>query len=89
MTKVATRKERVSFSSNALDFVMRHPIGKCQKFATVYRSVENSSLDDMRLVTLQFEGAQWLSGRVLDSRPKGPRVRASPASLPCVLEQEH
>ena len=28
-------------------------------------------------------GAQWLSGRVLDLRPKGPRVRASPASLRC------
>ena len=29
-------------------------------------------------------GAQWLSGRVLDWRPL---VRASPASLRCVLEQ--
>ena len=31
------------------------------------------------------EGAQWLSGRVLDSRPgaEGPQVRASPASLRC------
>ena len=28
-------------------------------------------------------GAQWLSGRVLDSR-----VQASPASLHCVLEQD-
>ena len=35
-------------------------------------------------------GAQCLSGRVLNSRPKGgPRVRASPTSLRCVLEQEH
>ena len=34
-------------------------------------------------------GAQWLSGRVLDSRPKGRGFRASPASLCCVLEQEH
>ena len=34
-------------------------------------------------------GAQWLSGRVLDSTTDGPRVRASPASLGCVLEQEH
>ena len=40
-------------------------------------------------------GAQWLSGRVLDSRPSGCglqterlRVRASPASLRCVLEQD-
>ena len=33
-----------------------------------------------------LKGAQWLSGRVLDSRP---RVRASPASLSCVLKQEH
>ena len=32
----------------------------------------------------KHEGAQWLSGRVLDSRPKG----GSPASLCCVLEQE-
>ena len=31
-------------------------------------------------------GAQWLSGRVLDSRP---RVWASPASLCCVLQHEH
>ena len=42
------------------------------------------------LTILQTDmGAQWLSGRVLDSRPKGPRVLASPASLRCVFEQEH
>ena len=35
------------------------------------------------------EGEQWLSGRVLDSRSRGPRVQASPASLRCILEQEH
>ena len=34
----------------------------------------------------KFEGAQWLRGRVVDSRP---RVRASPASLRCILEQEY
>ena len=32
--------------------------------------------------TESVQGAQWLSGRVLDSRP---RVRASPASLRCGL----
>ena len=33
--------------------------------------------------------AQWLSGRVLDSRPsKGLQVRASPASLRWVLKQD-
>ena len=31
-----------------------------------------------------FVGAQWLSGRVLDSRPKGREFE-----LRCVLEQEH
>ena len=36
------------------------------------------------VVLIEFvEGAQWLSGRVLDSR-----VRATPASLRCVLEQD-
>ena len=30
-------------------------------------------------------GGQWLSGRMFDSRP---RVRASPESLRCVLEQD-
>ena len=35
--------------------------------------------------TSKFLGAQWLSGRVLDSRPK---VRASVVSLRCVLEQD-
>ena len=35
------------------------------------------------LFTKKGEGAQWLSGRVLDSRPMGPRVRASPVSLRC------
>ena len=34
---------------------------------------------------LFFKRAQWLSGRVLDTRP---RVRVSPASLFCVLEQD-
>ena len=32
------------------------------------------------------EGAQWLSAWL---ETEGPRVRASPASLRCVLEQEH
>ena len=32
------------------------------------------------------EGAQWLSGRVIDSK-QGLQVRASSASLRCVLEQ--
>ena len=32
-------------------------------------------------------GAQR-SVRVLDSKPRGLRVRTSPASLPCVLEQD-
>ena len=40
-------------------------------------------------VTFHGQGAQWLSGRVLDSRPMGPRVQVSPASLRSVLEQEH
>ena len=34
-------------------------------------------------------GAQWLSGRVLDSRLRGRKARASEASLHYVLEQEH
>ena len=38
------------------------------------------------LYSMGLKGAQWLSGKVLDSRP---RVRASPASLRCVLKQEH
>ena len=33
-----------------------------------------------------YIGAQWLSGRVLDSRPKG---RGFQPHLRCVLEQEH
>ena len=33
-------------------------------------------------------GAQWLSGRVLDSRPRGRGYRALPASVRCVLEQD-
>ena len=33
-------------------------------------------------------GAQRLRGRVLDSRPRGARVRVSPASLRRVLEQD-
>ena len=33
-------------------------------------------------------GAQWLSDRVLDLRPRVCGFEASPASLHCVLEQE-
>ena len=33
-------------------------------------------------------GAQWLSGRVLDSRSEGQGVQASLASLLCVLEKD-
>ena len=32
------------------------------------------------------QGAQWLSGRVFDTEKS--RVRASPTSLRCVLEQD-
>ena len=47
------------------------------------------------LLTIFFKGAQWLSGRVLDSRSnEGPRVRASPTSAvqsrktrPCLTER--
>ena len=35
-----------------------------------------------------FGGAQWLSGRMLDLRSNGLQVRASYASLRCVLEQD-
>ena len=41
-----------------------------------------------RQYDIRFAGAQWLSGRVLDSRLKG-RGFDIPASLCCVLEQEH
>ena len=35
-------------------------------------------------VNITYNGeVQWLSGRVFDSRPGGPQVRASPASLHC------
>ena len=34
-----------------------------------------------------LSGMQWLSGRVLDSRPRGGWFE-SPASLRCVLEQD-
>ena len=34
-------------------------------------------------------GASWLSGRMLDWRPRGREARASEASLHYVLEQEH
>ena len=33
-------------------------------------------------------GAHWLSGRVLDSRPRGHRFKLHLASLRCVLEQD-
>ena len=38
---------------------------------------------------MHIMGAQWLSGSVLDSETEGPQVQVSPASLRCVLEQEH
>ena len=37
--------------------------------------------------TTLFQGAQWLSGRVLET--EGPRVRASPASLLCGHRARH
>ena len=39
--------------------------------------------------TIFCEGGQWLSGRELDSRPKGLRVRASSTSLCCGLWARH
>ena len=43
----------------------------------------------LRVGNRKILGAQWLSGRVLDSRPKGRDFEPHPASLHCVLEQEH
>ena len=38
---------------------------------------------------MSTEGAQWLSGRVLDiEKIEGWQVRASPEALRCVLEQD-
>ena len=38
--------------------------------------------------TTEYSGAQWLSGRVLDSRPRAAGSSLT-GSLCCVLEQEH
>ena len=40
------------------------------------------------MVLSMKKGVQWLSGRVLDSTTEGPQVRASPASLCFVFEQD-
>ena len=69
--KVGTSKERVNMDSyNFTRFVLTF----------------NKILPQIYIIIPPLKGTQWLSGRVLDSRP---RVRASPASLFCVLVQEH
>ena len=39
-------------------------------------------------VIIDWEGAQWLSGRVLDSRPKGRRFEPHRRHCVVVLEQD-
>ena len=39
-------------------------------------------------VTFHLGGAQWLSGRVLDLRPKGPGFESLPHHCIVVLEQD-
>ena len=41
-----------------------------------------------KALSMNYKGAQWLSGRLLDSETKGPHVPASPASQRYVLEQD-
>ena len=64
---------------------IKEPPGYGSDFETSYPRLMESLTGDV-LYSMGLEGAQWLSGRVLDSRW---RVRASPASLRCVLKQEH
>ena len=51
----------------------------------VVRTIYTSHID---LFTPQHEGAQWLSGRVLDSRPKGCRFEPHRRHCVVVLEQD-
>ena len=43
---------------------------------------------DMRFPTMWFAGAQWLSGRVLDSRPRGRGFEPHRRHCIGVLEQD-
>ena len=49
--------------ANSVDPDQTAPIGAVCSGATLFASILNSSV--------MLEGAQWLSGRVLDLRPKG------------------
>ena len=51
-------------------------------------SYEASQLDYEKKVDIKIWGAQWLSGRVLDSRPKGRGFEPHRRHCVVVLEQD-
>ena len=58
---------------------------------TVLKTGDLTKLDLKRsrmFLTLDFEGAQWLSGRVLDSRQKGSGFEPHRRHCVVVLEQD-
>ena len=58
---------------------------RCKKQATVY--LQNNS-DEIRVKDSKYMGAQWLSGRLLDSRPRGSGFEPHWCHCVVVLEQD-
>ena len=63
--------------ANIVDPDQTAPIGAVCSGSTLFASILNSS-----------EGAQWLSGRVLDSRPKGSGFEPHRRHCVVVIEQD-
>ena len=69
---------RLAYDSNALGFYLPYLKGEVPIFAA------------LKTLLRQFMGAQWLSGRVLDSRPRGHGFESLSGWCHCVvvLEQD-
>ena len=71
--------------ANSMDPDQTAPIGAVCSGSTMFASILNSSV---MLGNYLQQGAQWLSGRVLDSRPKGRGFEPHRRHCVVVIEQD-
>ena len=71
--------ESTLFSAQDIWFILTH---------LAYRAIAKKNMVYQAIIHSFEEGAQWLSGRVLDSRPKGRRSEPHRRHCVVVLEQD-
>ena len=62
-------------------------VDNCTKYVR-FKKMQIESINNNNILKTQYQGAQWLSGRVLDSRPKGRGFEPHRRHCVVVLEQD-